>query len=295
MSQAIAALRVGRGTVRRFRQSGTWGLSYTGLTGSGFHLVLHGTGWLLPEAGPAIELSAGDVVLITSGADHGLASEPRPLRGLAPVELGDLEPDPAPADFEFLCGAYRLPPGLGVHPYLTVLPDPIVVRPLHGDDSVAALLDRQQSAGLVVEATRHALLDLVLADALRRWLATAEWPATRDPKVTAAISAIDASPDTRWTVQDLSRAAGMSRATFTRRFTSAVGHPPASYLLAHRLRRAALLLRETDAPVAAIARRTGYLTEAALAHAFRREFGIAPGAFRRAQRGADAEPAKELM
>lgn len=282
MSQAISALRVGRGTIRRFRFSEPWGMSYSGLTGSGFHVVLRGTGWLLTGDAPAVPLGRGDVVLVTAGADHGLASAPRSLRGLAPVELGNAEPTPAPGDFEFLCGAYRLHPGQDVHPYLAALPDPIVVPSTGSLDAVAALLDEQQAAGLVVDAARHALLDLMLANALARWLEATQWRATPDPKITAAVRAIDTSPDTRWTVQDLSRAAGMSRATFTRRFTSAVGRPPATYLLAHRLRHAARLLRETDAPLATIARRTGYSTESALAGAFRRQYGMAPGAFRRA-------------
>jgi AraC-like DNA-binding protein len=85
-------------------------------------------------------------------------------------------------------------------------------------------------------------------------------------------------------VQHLSSAAGMSRATFTRRFQAAVGQPPAAYLLARRLDKAVSLLRETDAPLAAIARQTGYSTEFALAAAFRREHGMAPGAFRRTHR-----------
>ncbi|WP_317620742.1 AraC family transcriptional regulator [Actinoplanes sp. KI2] len=283
ISQAIAALRVGRGTVRRFRMADPWGLSYAGLTGSGFHVVLRGTGWLLTEARPPVELNPGDVVLITSGVDHGLASRPRPLRGLPPVALGTDEPAPAADGFEFLCGAYRLHPGQDVHPYLAALPDPIVVPAAGPLDPVAALLDEQQAAGLVVDAARHALLDLMLASALGRWLAATDQVPTPDPKITAAVRAIDANPDTRWTVQELSRAAGMSRATFTRRFTSAVGRPPADYLLTHRLGHAARLLRETDAPLAAIARRTGYSTESALAGAFRRKYGMAPGAFRRAQ------------
>jgi AraC-like DNA-binding protein len=288
MSQAIAALRVGRGTVRRFRKSEPWGLSYSGLTGSGFHVVLHGTGWLLSENSPPIELEPGDVVLITSGADHGLASAPRPLRGLAPVALGTVEPSSGPAGFEFLCGAYRLHPGQDVHPFLAALPDPIVVPSAGSPDPVVALLDEQQPAGLLVDATRHAMLDLVLANALRRWLDATQWPATSDPKITAAVQAIDASPGTRWRVRDLSRAAGMSRATFTRRFTSAIGRTPAAYLLTHRLSHAARLLRETDAPLAAIARRTGYSTESALAGAFRRQYGTAPGAFRRAGSSVDS-------
>ncbi|WP_232234694.1 AraC family transcriptional regulator [Actinoplanes sp. N902-109] len=283
MSQAIAALRVGRGTVRRFRLCDDWGLSYAGLVGTGFHVVLRGTGWLIPADGPAVELHTGDVVLITSGADHGLAAGPRPLPALTPVKLGVVDPGPVDADFEFLCGAYRLHHGQAVPPYLSALPDPIVVPASGPPDPVAALLDEQQAAGLIVDATRHALLDLMLTHALRRWLETTEWHATGDPRITAAIHAIDASPDTRWTVQALSRAAGMSRATFTRRFTSTVGQPPATYLLTQRLSHAARLLGETDAPLAAIARRTGYSSQYALATAFRRRYGMTPGTFRRAQ------------
>ncbi|MDQ0363815.1 AraC family transcriptional regulator [Catenuloplanes indicus] len=289
ISQAISTLRVGRGTVRRFRQSGAWGLGYAGLTGSGFHVLLHGTAWLLSAERAPVALAPGDVVLITSGADHGLASAPRPMRGLVPVALGTAEPAPGPADAEFLCGAYRLRPGQHVHPFLAALPDPIVVRAGGPPGAVVALLDARHAAGPIVDAERHALLDLMIADALRRWLATAAWPVPADPAITAAVRAIDADPDHRWTVRDLSRAAGMSRATFTRRFTAALGRPPAAYLLAHRLRHAARLLRETDAPLATVARRAGYATESALAGAFRREYGMAPGAFRRAGRPGKQE------
>ncbi|MFG1926387.1 cupin domain-containing protein [Cryptosporangium sp. NPDC048952] len=284
ISSAIAALRVGRGTVRRFRQSGAWGLNYSGLSGSGFHVVLRGTGWLLTADVPPVELGPGDIVLITSGADHALASEPHPLRNLPPVDLGQAEPDPGPADFEFLCGAYRLAPGRHVHPFLAALPDPIVVPSSGRLDSVIGLLDEEQAVGLVVDATRHALLDLMLARALRRWRETADWTDPTDPEIAAAVRAIDTRPETRWTVQELSRQAGLSRATFTRRFAAAVGRTPTAYLLAHRLDQAARLLVETDATLSTIARRTGYSTEFALAGAFRREYGIAPGAYRREHR-----------
>ncbi|WP_042403082.1 AraC family transcriptional regulator, partial [Streptacidiphilus carbonis] len=235
------------------------------------------------ENDPPVALGPGDTVLVPSGADHGLASAPRPLRGLLPVQSGTTQPAATAADFEFLCGAYRLDPALAVHPYLAALPDLIVVPSNGLRDPAVALLDEHEADGPGIDAIRYALLDLMLANTLGRWLDVADWPATSDPKVTAAVGAIEVSPGTRWTVEGLSRAAGMSRATFTRRFAAAVGQPPATYLLTRRLAHAARLLRDTDAPLAAIARQTGYSTESALAGAFRREFGMAPGAFRRAQ------------
>ncbi|MGA9597032.1 MAG: helix-turn-helix domain-containing protein [Acidimicrobiia bacterium] len=48
------------------------------------------------------------------------------------------------------------------------------------------------------------------------------------------------------TVSDLARAAGMSRAHFSRQFRDAFGEAPHQYLLTRRLERAAALLRNTD-------------------------------------------------
>lgn len=287
ISQAVASLRVGRGTVRRFRQSGSWGMRYSGLTGSGFHVVLHGRGWLICADAQPVALRAGDVVLITSGVDHGLSATPGALRGLPPVVLGLDPPVPGPADFEFLCGAYRLDRG-PVHPFLTAMPELIVI-PADDDGhsqlrSVVDLFGADESrAQPGAGVTWPALLDLMLVHALRRWLA--EQPATSrqtisDPAIATALRAIHDSPQTRWTVSQLSHNVGLSRTAFTKRFTALVGKPPMTYLTGWRLSCAARLLRETDASLAAIARQIGYSTEFSFAGAFRREYGLSPGRFR---------------
>ena len=90
-------------------------------------------------------------------------------------------------------------------------------------------------------------------------------------------------------MQDLGAVVGMSKTAFARKFTAMVGQPPLSYLTWWRLSIGARLLRDTDAPLAAIARQVGYTSEFAFANACRREFGIAPGRFRRSP--AQAEPA----
>ena len=53
-------------------------------------------------------------------------------------------------------------------------------------------------------------------------------------------------------VDDLARAAGLSRAHFSREFRRAFGESPHAYLLTRRLERAAALLRMTDRSVADI-------------------------------------------
>ncbi|MDQ1033654.1 AraC-like DNA-binding protein [Streptomyces sp. V3I8] len=76
----------------------------------------------------------------------------------------------------------------------------------------------------------------------------------------------------------------MSRTAFAKRFTALVGQPPMTYLTGWRLANGARLLRETDAPLATIAREVGYSTEFAFSASFRREYGISPGRFRNVER-----------
>jgi AraC-like DNA-binding protein len=150
--------------------------------------------------------------------------------------------------------------------------------------------------------TRSALVDLLLVHVLRLWQeeqGAAGWPAVDDAAIAAALREIHQSPQAPWTVQRLSEMAGISRTAFTRRFTSSVGKPPMAYLIGWRLIRAAQLLRETEAPLAVIARQVGYSSEFAFAGAFRREFGISPGRFRRRDQkpvhaaAADGEGARQ--
>ncbi|BCJ49407.1 AraC family transcriptional regulator [Actinoplanes sp. NBRC 14428] len=291
ISQAVASLRVGRGTVRRFGLTGSWGLRYSGLTGSGFHIVLRGTGWLLARDAPPVALAPGDIVLVTSGADHGLSATPRELAGLPPAVTAPAWTAGGSADFEFLCGAYRLDRGRP-HPYLAALPDLLVLTPDPGGAaalrSIVQLLDDNATdTGPGAAVTRPAVLDLVLVTALRRWLDRRHAdgpPAVGDPAVTAVLHTIHADPAARWTVTHLAATVGLSRAALTRRFTAQVGTPPMAYLTTWRLGSAARLLRESEASLAAIARQVGYSTEYAFANAFRRAYGTAPGRFRGAGR-----------
>ncbi|MGM0356291.1 AraC family transcriptional regulator [Streptomyces sp. ECR3] len=286
VSETIRSVRNGRAYARRTRESGSWGMRYDAFTGSGFHAVLHGRGWLITADEPPRALGPGDVVLVPSGVRHGLSHAPRALDDLPPGDMSGQPPPDGPADFEFLCGVYRLDQGQ-VHEYLLSLPDVIVTTHDGGEPELASLVGLLvadlSEAGPGMEATRSALLDLLLVHVLRGWLRThpgPDWPLVRDSSVVAALRHIHGEPHRAWTVSQLSAAVGMSRTAFTRRFTGLLGKPPRAYLTGVRLSRGAQLLRETDAPLAAVARQIGYSTEFAFGTAFRREYGVSPGRFR---------------
>jgi AraC-like DNA-binding protein len=83
-------------------------------------------------------------------------------------------------------------------------------------------------------------------------------------------------------VDDLARAAGLSRAHFSREFRRAFGESPHAYLLTRRLERAAALLRTTDHSVAEICFSVGLQSVGSFTSSFTRTFGSSPTAYRAA-------------
>jgi AraC-like DNA-binding protein len=83
-------------------------------------------------------------------------------------------------------------------------------------------------------------------------------------------------------VDDLARAAGLSRAHFSREFRGAFGESPHSYLLTRRLERASALLRTTDRSIADVCFSVGLQSVGSFTTSFTRTYGLSPTAYRAA-------------
>jgi AraC-like DNA-binding protein len=81
-------------------------------------------------------------------------------------------------------------------------------------------------------------------------------------------------------VDDLARAAGLSRAHFSREFRRAFGETPHGYLLTRRLERAAALLRKTDHSVLDICTSVGLQSLGSFTTSFKRAYGMTPTEYR---------------
>jgi AraC-like DNA-binding protein len=216
----------------------------------------------------------------------------------ASASVGQARPDDPHAATITLCGAYQLDPGRA-HPLLNELPE-IVHLPArlgHRPELRAAvdlLAGELDDPRLGVDTIVPALLDLLLLYILRAWFDERSGPgrvtgwtaALSDPAIGAALQSIHRDPSQHWTVETLGAQAGLSRAAFSRRFTTLVGRPPLSYLTWWRMTIAARLLRDSDAPLGTVARQIGYTSEFAFANAFKRQHGAAPGKYRRQDRTA---------
>jgi AraC-like DNA-binding protein len=300
LADALAAMRVGPARSARTEVRGPWGLRFPATTGATFHVVLQGACWLLPGDGTApIPLDAGHTVFLRQGSAHVLADAPatppadfRPGTWKPGTMIGRVEVD-GPGDRALLlCGAYQLARNRP-HPFTRELPD--ILHLLPRPDLHPALHSTIELLGAELEQERPgrdgivpALVDAMLLYILRAWAddragaGLGGWAAAiSDPEIGHALAAIHEDPDRQWTVEELGLHAGLSRSVFAQRFTELVGKPPLTYLTWWRLTLAGRLLLESDATLGAVAAQVGYRSEFAFAKAFKREYGLAPGQFRR--------------
>lgn len=299
LSDVVSFMRCGRPTSARVSWRAPWGVAFHSVPESaGFQVVLRGSCWLIPLDGEPVPLSVGDVVFMPHSDPFGLADDPA-----TPLVESDCGPHSelfasagfggSGAETVILSCGYRLDLDR-THPILSSLPGVIHLPATLGShpelraavELLAAEIDTPRPG---TDTVVSSLLDMLQLYVLRAYFDTQDEPCTlsgwaaalADPAVGRALDAVHRDPARRWTVESLGAHAGLSRAGFARRFTGLVGQPPLAYLTWWRLVSGARMLRESDASVAEVAERVGYGSEFAFGNAFKREFGVAPGRYRR--------------
>ena len=132
---------------------------------------------------------------------------------------------------------------------------------------------------LLVRVGCHMLEDIV-EDAAREALSPG--------KLARIMQYIDAHLHERISAEVLAQMAGLSRSHFSRAFQRMTGDPPQRFILKRRVCRARDLLSGGDAPIAQIAFRSGFSSQAHLSSAFREDVGTTPSRYRAAFRDASS-------
>ncbi len=185
-----------------------------------------------------------------------------------------------------LVGSYAIDSEVG-RGLLDSLPTVARLAPDEWDSPVVAMLADEvgrDAAGQEVVLDR--LLDLLLVTAVRAWFDRPGAEAPRwfrgraDPVIGDTLQRLHDQPDHRWTVADLAREAGLSRAALARRFTDVVGEPPMTFLTNWRLTLAADLLCQPAETVSSVAAKVGYGSPYAFSSAFKRSHGVSPRQYR---------------
>jgi AraC family transcriptional regulator, alkane utilization regulator len=300
VSELLRVVRVRSTVYCRSLMRAPWGFGVEAHGNPAFHVVTSGRCWLEIDGElDQTALAAGDLVVLPAGPRHWLRDDP----GTPAIELEEILAM-TPLDEHrrlhhggrgrqsgLLCGGFALDGGTS-HPMLRALPAMLVIRGSRGRPvpwlaATLAMLSAETASeapgaeevvarladALLTQTLRLALLDLQANDDARvRTLG--------DPQIARAIALIHGQPERTWAVGELAFEVSLSRSEFATRFRDLVGESVLRYLTRTRLARAAVLLRTSDASLAQIAARTGYGTPFSFGKAFKRMFGIAPGAYR---------------
>ncbi|MFT3694026.1 MAG: AraC family transcriptional regulator [Kofleriaceae bacterium] len=130
------------------------------------------------------------------------------------------------------------------------------------------------------------LAELLFVQILRAHVAStktlpASWMrATTDERISRALKLVHETPGRSWSVDQLAKAAAMSRTRFAVRFKAVAGTAPLEYLTEWRMHLARQRLREADSSIGELASELGYASESAFSNAFKRIVGKAPRMYR---------------
>jgi len=261
-----------------------------------YHLIVEGSARLDSGGLKGVELHCGDIAFFPHGTAHRLyLGDPDKAKPQHEVPgehvLVEVRNDGEGPSTNVLCGEFRFD-GNGGAGLLAALPDVLIVRTAEQADAaslrhlIGMLQTETEAARPGSSAIVSQLASALFALLIRAWMAqTLSVPGLfavlAERRLQPALQGMLAAPEKPWALEDLAAVCHMSRATFARLFKQAAGATPADVLAQLRMAQAARLLDQGRQGVAAIAESVGYLSEAAFNRAFKRQYGVGPGAYRR--------------
>jgi len=256
----------------------------------------------LADGEQVVDVSAGDLILFPQDDRHLMGSD----LNFAPLEAENLSGADATAGMiqirhggggpvtRFVCSYLACSRSMW-RPLFEGLPR--VLRVPIGNGHTSALVrevlrvgvHETIASGSGSEPTLAKLAELLFVEALRRYIKDLPpqgrgwFAAVRDAHVGRALALLHEEPGRSWTVDELAHKVAISRSALAERFAVLVGESPIQYLIRWRLALAARTLRSSREAIARVAARSGYESEASFSRAFKREFGMPPAAWRRAE------------
>ncbi|MRT05060.1 AraC family transcriptional regulator [Ewingella americana] len=299
LSDVLSQLNADKAYVVGLRTGGDWGMHLPPPGNIKFNAVVEGSCWLTVDGEPApIHLQPGDCFILTRPRAFTLTSaigmKTEDAVALFRQSVKGMLQYGTETDFFMIGGRFNY--GQEARLLLDSLPSVAVVNA--NTDSAPVL--RWALELLVQEVSNPSpggammvqqLGNIMLIQVLRQYLgieqdSPAGWLyALSDPRVNAALEAMHADPQKRWSVQQLAEVAGVSRSTFALNFKQKVGFGPLEYLLRWRMQLASRRLAVGNVTVSAVAQSLGYDSDSAFSNAFKRVMLCSPREYRERQRG----------
>ena len=269
-----------------------------------YHFVASGSCWASPinVSAPPIRVVAGDVVAFPHGDAHVLSSEPG-MRGKP--NLSDYRAPKNASELPFLlnsggggmdrtqficgflgCDLYPFNPLIESLPRMLHAPGTDLSRGRWWEElmrfALRETVEKRAGAGGILAK----IGEVMFVELLRYYVETIPKENTgllrgvQDRQISRALNSIHQQPAYSWTLERLAKNVGMSRSSFSERFTDLVGMSPMHYIQNWRLQVAASRLLDQHTKISRIAEEVGYESEAAFTRAFKKSTGLPPAAWR---------------
>jgi AraC-like DNA-binding protein len=280
-----------------FWAGGTWAIRFPVPKAAKFAAVVQGACWLKLEGldQPPVRLETGDVILLNGRHALVMSSELNVKPTPAATVFADADAEGIAkwngADEFFNIGGHLELDDTCANLLLDALPPLIHLRANAAEASSLQWMLHQLIGEMTTERpgttlSSSLLAQLMLVHILRGHLDAggATLPgwlqALRDKRIATVLRLMHGDPSQPWVLEDLAKAAAMSRTNFALRFKELVGVTPLAYLAHWRMRLAVRALVEKDDPLSDLALSLGYTSESAFSNAFKRIMGIAPKRYR---------------
>ena len=229
-------------------------------------------------------LRKGKLLLKSKGASPRLLDEPCVFFYMNAINHQLL---PQNNEVDLICASFEFGAALK-NPLIKALPDMIILKQHKIPTllkSLALLFDEASEFHCGRQAILDRQIEIIIIKLLRNLmdenrLQIGLLAGMADPRLAKAINAMHGAPARQWSLEDLSQIAGMSRASFARRFHNTVGSTPGNYLVEWRLGLAQSLLSRGKS-VQYVADAVGYGSASAFSRVFTVRQGLSPSAWKK--------------
>ena len=259
------------------------------------HLVIAGESYIKIEGEPeARRLKAGDLIFFPRSAEHVLSSE------AACNNCGDTPHINNSGAFtvassnsggekglDLFCARFEYDEHADI---MHDLPETVLIKMDHPSLQCLVSMLQYESAHMLSgsRAIVNALSSVLLVLIVRAYLEQGgEAPlggilnGLRDKRLRQLIQTVVSRPEDEWNIEKMTALANLSRAQLMRLFKQQTGISPHAFVNLIRLRQAAVLLRQTADSILSVALNVGFQSETHFGKAFKKQYGISPGQYRK--------------
>ena len=266
-----------------------------------FHIVSKGSFWLsIDQEKYHSEIKEGDILIVFKGLEHGM-SDTKESRILSEIEFESKSNLTTSNVLEFgdqeskvtniICGHFSFTKNR-THPFLLALPNILHIKKEDNDHSsyLKMVLDfidfesKNNKPGTDIILKK--LTEVIFIQAFRVYLESNKskvhyFNLINDLHTKKVLDAIHKEPQKKWTLENLSQVAGMSRTKFSKYFKEISGLTPMEYLTNWRIEQAKDLLLTTGLSTTEISDLIGYEANEYFQKIFKKSVGTTPSKYRK--------------